>query len=247
LVLFLSTVGIVCGLAAVVGVWMFRQTASEKVVKISARLDVGFQRASVANDNVRRALEKARADIAKVSKVAADLGAGDEKSRLATGALRRLVRQVVGPEMNDLGGRLSMCSDAAAAVSSLLQSFEELRPGQTGRIEPDKLERLVGQASQLSASLQRLQAAVGEEDNGAAEKEVVAAAGEVELVLQRCQAVLDDWQSHLDAAREEIARVKAEALRWLTLTAIAVSVLCVWVAVSQISLFAHALTWCRGG
>src|ERR1700676_5214531 len=68
LVLLLSTFGIVCCVAGVVGVWMLRQTASEKVLNISTRLDVGLQRASDANEKVRRALEKARADVAKVGK-----------------------------------------------------------------------------------------------------------------------------------------------------------------------------------
>jgi hypothetical protein len=247
LVLLLSTVGLVCCVAGVVGVWMLRQTASEKVLNISARIDAGLQRVSLANENVRRALEKARADVAKVSKGSADLGGGAEKGRPATGTLRGLIQRQVGPEINELGGRLATCSDAAVAVTSLLQSFEELAPGQTGRIEPDKLERLADQASQLSAAVQRLQAVVGDEDKGAAEKEVVAAAGEVELVLRKCQATVDHWQSDLDAGPNEILRVKAEILRWLTLIAIAATVICVWVAMSQISLFAHALKWGRGG
>jgi hypothetical protein len=56
---------------------------------------------------------------------------------------------------------------------------------------------------------------------------------------------VEDWQSDLDGAREELARVQAEALGWLTLGAVAVSALCAWVGVSQISLFAYAWGWCR--
>jgi hypothetical protein len=108
---------------------MFRQTASEKVLDICTRLDVGVQRAAVANDNARRAQQNARADVAKV----------------------------------------------------------------------------------------------------------------------KGQGNIDDWQSELDNAREEIGRVKAEAPGWLTLAAIAVTVISVWGAVSQVSLFVHALKWCRGG
>jgi hypothetical protein len=56
---------------------------------------------------------------------------------------------------------------------------------------------------------------------------------------------VDGWQSDLDAAREELPRVRVEVLGWLTPAAIAVSVLGAWVALSQISLFAHARKWCR--
>jgi hypothetical protein len=65
-------------------------------------------------------------------------------------------------------------------------------------------------------------------------------------VLQKCQATVTDWQSDLDAARDDIAHVKAKILGWLTWAAVAVTVLCSWVAAGQISLFARALRWCRG-
>src|SRR5438477_13151664 len=102
-VLLLSAVGIVCCLAGAVGVWVFRRAASEKVTTISARLEVGLQRASVATRNVRRALEKACAEVGRASKEPADLGGASAKSRLAAGALRRALRQDVLPGVNDLG------------------------------------------------------------------------------------------------------------------------------------------------
>jgi hypothetical protein len=243
----LSAAGVVGCVAGIVGVWVFRQNASEKVKNLSARLEVGLRRASAANENVRRALEKARADLAQVGKESADLGGGGgEKSRRASGAVRLLVRQQVGPNLTDLGGRLATFADAAVAVSSLLQSLQELPPGRSGRSKPDDLGRWADQATQLSASLRRLQAVVGDGDKEVSKEEVVAASGEVDLVLQKGQATVDEWQSGLDAAREEVPRVKAEILGWLTPAAVAVTAVCVWVAVSQISLFAHARKWGRG-
>ncbi len=243
--LLLSAVGAVSCLAGAVGVWAIRQAAAEKVSRASARLDVGLQRASAANQNVRRALAKAGADVGRVGRESAERGGGNAKGRLAAGVLRRSLRQDVLPEMNDLGGRLATCSDVAVAVSSLLGSFQELTPGPAGRIHPDKFERLAGQASQLSAAMQRLQAAVGDEDRQATEKEVRDASSEVEAVLQKCQGAVDGWQSDLDGARDELARVKDEVLGWLTFVVVALSALCAWLGVSQVSLFAHAWGWCR--
>jgi hypothetical protein len=244
-VLLLSAAGAIGCLAGAAGIWVFRQAASEKVDRASARLDVGLERASVANQNLRRALEKAGADVGRADREPAGPGGGNAKGRRTAGALRRSLRQDVLPGMNDLGGRLATCSDVAVAVSSLLGSFEELTPGPAGRIRPDRLESLAGQASHVSAALQRLQAAVGERDKEATEREVADASSEMAAVLQKCQRAVDGWQSDLDGAREELARVQAQALRWLTLGAVAVSALCAWLGVSQVSLFAHAWGWCR--
>jgi hypothetical protein len=244
-VLFLSTVGFVACLAGIVGIWIFRQNASEKVRTISPRLEVGLARASAACQTVHHALEKARGDVAKVSKESTNTGGGDLKSRLKADAVRKVIQQQVGPNINELGGRLATLSDAAVAASSLLQSFQELPAGMTSRIKPERLERLTEQAPKLSASLRRLQAVVGEGNQQVTEKETVAAASDMELVLEKCQATVDDWQSDLSAAHEELPDVQSKVLRWLTLAAITVTVVCGWVAVSQISLFVHARQWWR--
>jgi methyl-accepting chemotaxis protein len=245
-VLLLSTVGILCCVAGIIGIWMLCQGVSQRVQRISDRLDVGLQRVSAGNQNVQAAVAKARADVATVGKESADLGGGGEKNRRAARAIRTLIQQQAGPDMDDLGGRLATLSDSAVAVSSLLQSFQELPLVQASRIDPDQLQRRAGEAQQLSAILRRLEVTVGEGDKETSSQEVAAATTEVDRVLENCQATLTDWQSDLDAARDDLAQIKTRILGWLTWAAIAVTVLCSWVAAGQICLFARALRWCRG-
>jgi hypothetical protein len=246
MVLLLSTVGVLCCLAAAIGVWIFYQHASQRVQNITARLDVGLERASVANQNAQRAMANARAEVAKVGKESTDVGGGGERSRGASRALRTLIQQHVGPNLSDLRGRLATLSDAAVAVSTLLQSFQELPASRTGRIKPDELARWGDEAQQLSGTLRRLEASVGNGEKATNSGEVAAATSEVDLILQKCQARTDLWQSDLDGAREDLRHLKAEILGWLTPAAIVGTILCLWVAAGQVSLFAHALRWCRG-
>ena len=246
MVLLLSAVGIVCCSAGIVGIWMFHQTESEKVKTITARIDDGLQRASVATRNVQRALEQTRASMDNVSKESAARGGSEAKNRLATSAVRKLVKQQVGPNINDLGVRLATLSEMATAVSSLLQSFQELSPGQTGRIQPDKLEGWTDQAAQLSTTLRRLEVVAGDGNKESSEREVAAASSAVSLALQKCQAKVDDWQSQLETARQELQHARTEILRWFTPAMIAVAFACAWVAVGQVCLFGHALHWLRG-
>ena len=56
---------------------------------------------------------------------------------------------------------------------------------------------------------------------------------------------MDSWQSDLDGAREDLAHVKAQIVSWLTYVAIVMTVLLVWVAAGQISLFGRALEWLK--
>lgn len=239
LVLLLSTTCFIGCSAAIVGTWMAHQDLSEKTRKISGRVEIGLERASSANRNVGRALEKARADVARVEKVLDDFEKS-EKGR-APNAVRRFVWQEIGPKLNELRGRLATSADAAIVVHSLLQSLQELPLSQTGRIDPERLQRLTDRSAQLSASVQNLEALVGD-----GEREIAEGVREVDHVLQNCQTVVDEWQSDLDTARAELPRIEAEILGWLTVMAIVATVAFAWVALSQISLFAHAWHWCRG-
>jgi len=246
IVLLLSAAGIVGCVIGIIGIWLFCQPVSERVQKISAGLDVGLQRAAAANQNVQRAVGKARANVAKVRKESSDLGDGRAKSSRVARSLRTLIQQQVGPDLEDVSGRLATLSDATVAVSSVLKSFQELRPNRDRHIRPDQLEGWVDGVQQLSATLRRLENLVGDGNKEASGQEVAAATSEVDVALQRCLARVEDWQSDVDAARKGMQQVTAQVLGWLTLAAIAVTLMLGWVAIGQISLFAHALRWCRG-
>lgn len=247
MVLLLSTVGFVGCLAAVAGLWMLHQTVYEKVEHVASRLDAGLQRASVANQNVQSALAQARSRVDMVRKESAPLSGREKKSRRTTVTLRKLVRQQLGPDITDLGVHLTTLSDSAIAVSSLLESFQELPLAQASRIDLEQLQRRADEARRVSSILQRLETAAGEGDTESDGQEVAAATGEVDLFLQKCQATGDAWQSDLDSTRENLARFRTKIRGWLTWAAIGLTLLCSWMGAGQLSLFARALRWCRAG
>ncbi|HZV03519.1 MAG TPA: hypothetical protein VE999_00380 [Gemmataceae bacterium] len=213
--------------------------------RITDRLDTGLQRVSVANQNVRLAVGKARADVANMGKESADLDSGGKKSRRATRTIRALIQHHTGPDMDELGGRLASLSDSAVAVSSLLESFQEVPLAQASRIDSGQLKHRADEARQLSSILRRLEVAVDDGDTETSRQELATATGDVDLFLQKCQATVDAWQADLDQTCDDWAHAKAKIFGWLTCAAIAVTVLCLWMSAGQISLFARALRWCR--
>jgi hypothetical protein len=244
-VFILSTVGTLGCVAGIIGIWMLNQEVSQRVQRITDRFDGGLQRVSAASQNVQIAVGKARADVASVGKESTDLSDGGKKNRRAARTIRALIQQQAGPDMDELGGRLATLSDSAIAISSLLESFQEVPFARASRMDSDQLKRRADEARKLSSVLRRLEVAIGDGDTETGRQEVAAATGEVDLFLQKCQATVDAWQSDLDEARDDLAQVKGKLLGWMTCAAIVVTVLCSWVGAGQISLFASALRWCR--
>jgi hypothetical protein len=245
LVLLLATGVFIACVAGIIAVWVLRPAASDRVQKIAAGLDVGLRRVSAATQKIRQALDRARADVIRVHKESADLGGSPQERRRASRTLRTLLQKRVGPNLDDLSGRLATLSDAAVAATALLQSVPELPSGRIGRLEPGELDRWTDHARQLSAGLRRLETLIGDPDQEAAGREVTDATGEVDRVLQRCQATVDDWQADLDSVQTQLPQVEEKILNWLTPAAIGVTLLGAWVALCQVSMSVHACQWIR--
>jgi hypothetical protein len=245
--MLVAALGLVGCLAGIWGIWIAHQQLSEKVPAVSARLDGALERASAVNQGLRRGLERAEAELAKVNKESVAAGGGDLESRVAADVLRVGLRKRVGPRMSELREKLATFSDASVVVTSLLRSLQEMASDQIIDIRPDNLERATHQASQVSAALRKFQSVVGDGDKATSLKDYAAAEREVDLVLRRCLDTVNDWQSDLDSLRERLSGVKAKALDWLTPLAVAMTLVCLWLAVSQISVFVHALRWVRTG
>jgi hypothetical protein len=242
--LLFAAVGTACCVAGVIGIWLSLQAVAERVRGAAERVDDGLQRVTVAGQTIQGALAKARADMAAITGESADLRGGGEKGRRASRAVRSLVQQQAGPNLDELGGRLATMSDAAVAVSSLLESFREVAPGRVSRLEPERLQTVADSSRRLSATLRRLEVEVGDGAKDADGRAVAATANEVDLLLQRCQAAMADWQSGLGEVRADVARARDQSPGWLTTAAVAVTVLCVWVGAGQVCLFGRGLmTW----
>jgi uncharacterized membrane protein YqjE len=242
LVLLFATIGIVACVAAIVGIWILQQNVAQKVEIAYGRLDTGLKRLADANQKVKGALEKARADVERYNREAGRAGA-DNPNR--TVLRRQLFLQTVGPRVNESGGRLDTFADAAIVVASLLQSLQELPLAESSRINPEDLNRASGQATDLSAAILKLQTAVNN-DNPAADREIADATNKVDQMLQQCETTVAGWQTDLDNAQSELASFKARLLAWLLLGALAVTVIAAWSALGQVSLFAHGWKWCFG-
>ncbi len=204
-VLLLAVTGTLCCFAGIVGTWLLRQEVAERVQRVAGRLDGTLQRVSAANQNVRLAVDKARADVAEVGKESADLGSGT-KSRVAARTIRTLIQQQAGPNIDELGGRLATLSDSAVVVSSLLEAVQEVPLVRASRIDLEQLKQRAEEAQRLSSILRRLEVVVEGGDRESSKQEVGAVTSKVDVALQKCQTAVDAWQSDLDAVGDELAR-----------------------------------------
>jgi hypothetical protein len=198
-----------------------------------------LERVSAVNQNVSHALQRARAEMAAVSKESVDLETGAEKGGRAARMLRTVIQQRV-QNIDELGGRLTTLSDAAIAVASLLESA-----GRAARAAASRRSGVVATSSRGDATTfgKASKARCRVERWCVSNRELAGATTEMDEILEKCQLAVEGWQSDVDAAREDLARLKTQIGSWQRYAAIAMTVLLVWVGAGQVSLFGRALEW----
>jgi hypothetical protein len=65
----------------------------------------------------------------------------------------------------------------------------------------------------------------------------------LDRTLEMLQGWLGDFESRLAEVRRQTEALKAQTLPRITPAAVLISVVCFWIALSQVSLMAHACSW----
>src|SRR5262249_35253840 len=65
----------------------------------------------------------------------------------------------------------------------------------------------------------------------------------LDQTLGTMQSLVADYQTQATQVRRRTEALQANLLRWITPAAVIVSVVCFWIALSQISLLCHAWSW----
>jgi len=198
-----------------------------------AEQNLGHVKASLARAAER--LDTARQEqrkIAEASKKDSSLG------RL----LARTVQQTVAPEIGNAHEKLHTVAEAAVVVNSVLEDLGNLPFLETSGMDVTTLTDMNNRLADVGPAAWELSRLLGEPGS---ESDAGAQMSRVERALQTMQASVAQYEPQLAQVRQRTADLKSSTLPWITPVAVVVTLACVWIALSQVSLMAHALSWWR--
>jgi hypothetical protein len=99
--------------------------------------------------------------------------------------------------------------------------------------------------SRVESSAWELTRLLGESSSSGDTDTDSAQVSQIEQTLKRLQGLIAEYEPRVTEVRQRTEELKAWTLPWITPAAAVVSVACFWIALSQVSLFCHALSWCR--
>lgn len=243
LVLLLATAGLLLSVAGGVGVWVVKGPVTDRATRLFGRIDAALDIADQGLDHVQSSLARAAERLNDVSQEQRKL-AGEPRRNSATGRmLARTVQQRVAPELGNAQATLHAVAEAAVVVNSVLEDVGSFPLFSTSGLDLDRLTDLNSRLADVGPAAWELSRLLGE--SGPESDAADAQLSRIERTLETLRGVVGEYQTQVTQARQRAEELKARTLTGITVAAVVISLVCFWIAVSQISLLSHARSWWR--
>jgi hypothetical protein len=139
---------------------------------------------------------------------------------------------------------LHAVAEAAFVVNSILEDVGNFPLLADSGFDTDRLTEVNDRLARVAPAAWELSLLFGDPNSGpdsdaAAERQL----SRIEEVLKAAREMVADYQSQVAQVRQRMEALKSRTLPWITPAAILISFVCVWVALSQVSLLSHACSW----
>jgi hypothetical protein len=243
LTFLVSLAMLLLSLAGGAGVWVVKQPVTDKATHVFERVDAALDIAETSLEQVKASLARATERLDGVREERRKLAGNPPRLNTMRRFLAQTVQQRVAPELGNANEKLHTVAEAAVVVNSVLEDAGNFPLLSVSGLDLGDLtemnNRLAGVAP-AAWELSRMLGDSGSGTNGDADSNQLS---RVDQTLKTIQGWVADFEPRLTQVRQRTEVLKSRTLPWITPAAIVISVVCFWIALSQISLMCHACSW----
>jgi hypothetical protein len=240
LTLLLSAAGLLLSLAAGVGVWLVKGPVTAKATWAFERIDAALGVADQSLEQVKTSLARAAQRLDTVREEQRQLAQGARSNPLRR-RLVRTVQQSVVPEVGNAHEKLHAVAESAVVVNALLEDVGNLPFSSVAGLDLGRLTEINGRLATLGPAAWELSRLLGEPD--VASGDAGAQLSRVDQAVKTMLELIAEYEPQLAQVRQRTEALRSRTLFWITPAAVLVSLVCFWVALSQVSLLSHAWSW----
>jgi hypothetical protein len=251
IVMVVCVIMFVASLGGAFGAWWAKAEANQVVADLAGLATSTVQRAQETTTGISTGLDQAVTAVETISATVQTAGQKLESSNPIASA----VEKALDTDLSPVTDRLPVSTgNLVGAVKTFQETMDRLDKipfvgQQSPKIQKlQKLDAALTQVEQIAKSVRDLKASL------AAKKEIAT-----DMVPQ-LTATLSDLSSNLSAVKGKVGEVdqamseveaavpqiQSKIMSYVNAAAIGATLLFVWLAVSQVSLFLHALAWFKG-
>lgn len=233
-----GALGLVVCVAGVVGCWVLHADLTDRTDRVFGRAEGSLDGVQVELVQVRDRLRQTHQELEAVRKREDELAARPQADRVGKRIESRKLVKVADDQLRDAKRMLTTATEAALVVTGFLDALAGLPLGERVGIEPDQLRgasdelsTLIGRADKLSALL----AGAAPDDGTAA-----AQSSRIAESLDRVVAAVDEGADRTAGARDQVRTWHDRVIDWLTVVAVVITLILVWIGAGHLSLLLHA-------
>jgi hypothetical protein len=245
LAFLLSTAALVFGIAAGIGVWIVKEPVTARATHIFERIEAALDIADKGLDHVKTSLANATARLDRVKqeqrKLAQEQGRNSTLGRL----LARTVQQTIAPDLGNANEKLHTVAEAAAGVNSVLEDLGNFPLLAVSGLDLGRLQEINSRLAEVAPAAWELSRLLGDSGTGSDPDAAGTQLSRVEQALKTMQGWITAYEPRFMQVRQQVEGLKAMTLPWITPATVVVSLVCLWIALSQVSVLCHAWSWWR--
>jgi hypothetical protein len=242
--LALAAVVLLLSLAGGVGVWIVKGPLTDRATSLFGRIDAALDLAGRGLDQARASLARAAERLDSVQQEQQKLAGEPRRTSPTRQRLARTVQQRVAPQLGDAQRKVQVFAEAAVVANSVLEDVGHFPSLSVPGLDAGRLNDIQNRLSEATSSAWELSRVLGDSEADAdAEK---AQFSRIEQALQALQGWLADYESRVALVRQEGEGLRSRTLTGIGPATVVVSLVCFWIALSQVSLLSHAWSWWRG-
>jgi hypothetical protein len=241
LALLVSGAALLLSLAGGIGVWIVKGPTTAKATRIFERVEAALDIADQGLEQVKASLARAAERLDSTREEQRRLAQEPQRGSSLRRTLARTVQQRVAPELDDAHEKLHTVAEAAVVVNSVLEDVGNFPFLSVAGLDMDRLSEMNGRLADVGPAAWELSRLLGEpqSDADAASNQL----SQIDRGLATLRGRIAEFEPRLAEVRQRTEGLKSTTLPWVTPAAAGISVVCFWIALSQISVACHAWSW----
>jgi uncharacterized phage infection (PIP) family protein YhgE len=241
--LILAALFLLLSLAGGVGVWLVKEPLTDRATALFGRIDTTLDLAARGLDQAQASLARAAERLDAVQQEQQKLAGGPRNTSPTRRVLARTVQQRVAPQIGDAQVKVQAFAEATIVVNSVWEDLGNLPFLSTSGLDAGRLNDITSRLSDVTSSAWELSRLLGDSEADAdAEREQFS---RIEQALKTPQGWLTDYEPRRALVRQRAEVLKSQTLTWIGPATVVASLVCFWIALSQVSLLANAWSWWR--
>jgi hypothetical protein len=244
LTLLLGTAGLLLSLAGGVGVWVVKEPVTAGATHVFGRVEEKLDKAEQSLNHVATSLARAAERLDRVRQEQRKLA--KKPPPALQRILARTVRQGIeriAPQLGNANEELHTVAEAAVVVNSILEDVGSFPFLSISGLDNDRLTEMNHRLAGVAPAAWELSRLLGEPGQGGGSDAAGDRLSRIERTVKTLRRFIAQYKSQLKQVRQRAEGLKSATLQWITPAAVLISLVCLWIALSQVSLLCHAWSW----